>query len=162
MTKWGASKPLSNATIMSSDDKQVVDPMRRTKIGWIPTENFEWLYDRVYASTVNTNYWGYELCGFAEAMQFGVYDAKESPAYYKSHVDIGPSHNFRKISMIICLSDTKEYEGGDIHLQGAGVLARLNKGDAIVFPSFLHHEVTPVTSGIRKSIVAWISGPKLR
>ena len=33
------------------------------------------------------------------------------------------------------------------------------KGTVLVFPSFLCHEVTPVTKGIRKSLVSWIEGP---
>ena len=34
-----------------------------------------------------------------------------------------------------------------------------NKGTIIVFPSMLLHKVTPVTKGIRHSLVQWFSGP---
>ena len=37
-----------------------------------------------------------------------------------------------------------------------------SKGTAIVFPSFIWHRVTPVTKGIRYSVVAWFLGPPLR
>jgi hypothetical protein len=35
-----------------------------------------------------------------------------------------------------------------------------NKGACICFPSYTYHRVTPVTSGIRKSLVVWFRGPK--
>ena len=34
-----------------------------------------------------------------------------------------------------------------------------SQGTAIVFPSFLNHRVRPVSSGVRRSMVAWIAGP---
>jgi hypothetical protein len=39
---------------------------------------------------------------------------------------------------------------------------RMQKGDAVIFPSFTLHRVTPVLSGIRIVLSAWISGPPLR
>ena len=38
----------------------------------------------------------------------------------------------------------------------------LEKGSVIVFPSFHRHRVTPVTSGIRHSLVTWVEGPHWR
>jgi PKHD-type hydroxylase len=32
----------------------------------------------------------------------------------------------------------------------------------IFFPSFMLHEVKPVTEGLRKSIVVWVEGPKFK
>ena len=37
-----------------------------------------------------------------------------------------------------------------------------NRGTIIVFPSFLEHQVTPVTKGTRYSLVQWYSGPDWR
>jgi PKHD-type hydroxylase len=36
------------------------------------------------------------------------------------------------------------------------------KGMVILFPSWVIHRVTPVTKGVRKSIVVWVTGPKFR
>ena len=33
-------------------------------------------------------------------------------------------------------------------------------GTVIVFPSWIQHRVTPVTSGTRKSVSLWLIGPK--
>ena len=37
-----------------------------------------------------------------------------------------------------------------------------SRGNLVAFPSYVLHQVTPVTSGIRKSLVAWGAGPKFR
>ena len=36
------------------------------------------------------------------------------------------------------------------------------RGTVIAFPSYQLHRVTPVTAGIRKSLVAWVLGPDFR
>ena len=36
------------------------------------------------------------------------------------------------------------------------------RGTLVAFPSYVMHRVTPVTSGTRKSLVAWVAGPKFR
>jgi PKHD-type hydroxylase len=36
------------------------------------------------------------------------------------------------------------------------------RGRILFFPSFILHKVHPVTKGVRKSIVAWVEGPKFR
>ena len=36
------------------------------------------------------------------------------------------------------------------------------KGSILIFPSFVEHRVTPVTKGVRKSLVGWYEGPKFR
>ena len=38
----------------------------------------------------------------------------------------------------------------------------LKQGDIIVFPSYLEHGVSPITSGSRTSLVGWFEGPRWR
>jgi PKHD-type hydroxylase len=59
------------------------------------------------------------------------------------------------------LSDAQEYEGGDFESFDNPVGVR-TKGTLIVFPSFVHHRVTPVTKGYRQSLAAMLVGPKFR
>jgi PKHD-type hydroxylase len=42
------------------------------------------------------------------------------------------------------------------------ITAPRKRGTLILFPSFLIHRVTPVNSGVRESMVSWISGPNFR
>ena len=80
----------------------------------------------------------------------------------------------RKISVSIQLSNSEDYEGGDMyftdlpkHSQTSELQTWTNKrfrerGAVLVFPSFIRHKVTPVTKGTRLSAVAWFNGPPFR
>jgi PKHD-type hydroxylase len=71
----------------------------------------------------------------------------------------------RKMSLSIQLSNSNDYEGGDLIIHNGGFYDHLvtrRKGTVVMFPSFIEHEVTTVTSGVRKVLVAWISGPRWR
>ena len=65
----------------------------------------------------------------------------------------------RKISASLLLNDESEYEGGDLIILNETVKQK-KQGTIIVFPSFMAHQVTPVTSGVRYSAVCWMGGPK--
>ena len=88
--------------------------------------------------------------------------------YYSWHRDGGSDHLqgtklVRKLSMTVCLNE--DYEGGELQFHSYGkkdnkiTSAPQGKGTIIVFPSFIEHQVTPVTKGVRYSLVAWITGP---
>lgn len=72
----------------------------------------------------------------------------------------------RKLSVTISLNDPKEYEGGNLQFDlGPHRPDRFHtcteirpRGSVIVFPSHVHHQVTPVTSGTRYSLVCWSLG----
>jgi PKHD-type hydroxylase len=66
--------------------------------------------------------------------------------------------------MVLQLSDPSEYDGGDLELFIAPnpTVATRKKGLIYIFPSWVLHRVTPVTRGIRKSLVIWITGPKFK
>ena len=50
-------------------------------------------------------------------------------------------------------------EGGDFEMDEEDEIPRFEEGSIIVFPSFLKHRVTPVTKGVRYSLVSWFVGP---
>ena len=74
----------------------------------------------------------------------------------------------RKLTGIIQLSDSDEYEGGDFEFgltdtEGSGLLkGNRDKGCLLVFPSFLSHRVVPLTKGKRYSIITWLEGNTFR
>ena len=81
--------------------------------------------------------------------------------YYGEHIDYGNhNHLTRKLSLTVQLSDENDYEGGDlIFYYGSDKdKAPRGKGSVIVFDSRLYHEVTPVTKGVRYSLVKWYHG----
>lgn len=89
--------------------------------------------------------------------------------------DGGIGKSVRKLSMIIQLSDSEEYEGCDFEIieqlggeeSSRNIFEHMNeesrkKGSVIVFPSYQRHRITPLISGERKSLVCWASGPDWR
>ena len=98
-----------------------------------------------------------------ENIQFGVYGQGQ---YYGAHrdVDLATPIN-RKLSITVQLTNPNYYKGGDFVLWSlSGKELRndewRNKGSILVFPSFLKHEVEPVTKGTRMSLVQWYAGPE--
>ena len=69
----------------------------------------------------------------------------------------------RKLSFTIQLSDPEDYEGGELEFKVNNeepFFAPNKKGTVIVFDSRTLHRVKEVKSGVRKSLVGWIVGPR--
>jgi PKHD-type hydroxylase len=103
-------------------------------------------------------------------IQIGEYDASERGEYKKHHdvfwINNDPNHH-RKLSCSVQLSNPADYLGGEMKFHLDGFEEPLasdirQQGSVIFFPSFIPHEVTPVTYGTRHSLVAWFEGPKWR
>lgn len=139
---------------------------RVTRVAWIKQgAETEWIYARMLqvARAMNEQVYGYDLRGFAEPFQYTVYEDREG-GHYDWHVDQGPMEPVRKLSLSVQLSDPARYQGCDLELHGATEISRgpRDRGAVIIFPSYVLHRVTPIQSGTRKSLVAWISGPRFR
>jgi len=155
------------ATRSEAGQKSVGKAYRSSSVGWIPgEEEYRWLYDRLGAlvSEANSALWQFDLFGMAEPIQLTEYHATEE-GHYDWHTDVGAGKtSLRKLSITVQVSEPSEYEGGTLQFmsrrtpQNAQAIA----GAAYVFPSYLLHRVRPITSGIRRSIVVWVSGPPFR
>ena len=124
-----------------------------------------------YVTFANHSNFNYELTDFdKETFQFTRYGKGD---YYGLHRDFCPERDrvsyTRKLSITVQLSDSDEYEGGDFVIDMSAydgdftnrkkshTMTR-RKGSIIVFDSRTPHEITPVTNGIRYSLVKWVHG----
>lgn len=83
-------------------------------------------------------------------------------AFFKEHTDIGmEGAAHRKISVILQLSDSSDYEGGELEI-GDYMKVPRTRGSGCIFPSWVPHVVRPVTSGLRYSLVSWAVGDFFR
>jgi len=137
---------------------------RRSDIAWINNQpEANWLFDRVWEaiSQCNDLFFKYDL-QWIEPLQYTVYHA-EKTGFYGPHYDWGNSgQGMRKLSFTVQLSDETEYTGGELLLHAGKsepIMAPKGFGTVTVFPSWMYHEVLPVTQGVRKSLVGWLSGP---
>ena len=139
------------------------DKYRDSHVAWIePHPDTHWLYHKIGAlfNEVNAQC-GFELLGLIEPLQYATYGASQ---HFDWHIDLGSGGAcVRKLSMTVQLTDESEYQGGDLEfLEGIEPGPRRSLGTVTIFPSFLAHRVTAVTSGIRRSLVAWACGPSFR
>jgi PKHD-type hydroxylase len=153
----------SDGTIGDGDTN---DNIRKSKVAWINNNTrTNWLYDRMAFITRNLNgqFFDFDLYGFVEDFQYTVYG--EGNDHYTWHMDKGKNTTSpRKLSLILQLSDPSEYDGGDLEIFTGVNTTTLEKKKGIIhaFPSFVMHRVTPVTRGVRRTLVIWVSGPKFR
>jgi PKHD-type hydroxylase len=138
-----------------------------------PTEKTEMFYRKLVdlVTHANEKYFKFELTGFYEWLQYTEYygsntveNQKGLSGFYGKHVDRKQNKTARKLSVVIQLTDPAEYEGGELILYFGEEPTKIpkEKGFAAFFPSWVVHEVTPVTKGERRTLVLWVTGPAFR
>lgn len=136
--------------------------LRESEIQWLfPGPETKWIFDKVETAIEKANAsYKFELYGFFQGAQVGTY---HEGGFYGWHPDMGVGNTSnRKLSISVILSRVDEFTGGDLLFKCLGGEIPKAQGTAIIFPSYLIHRVTPVTSGTRISLVSWISGPPFR
>ena len=153
---------------------------KKSRISDISWTNEQWVIDLIWPYMLRANEgagWNYDITA-VESMQITKY---KTGSFYGWHKDGGsdclsvynnPDNKFmhgnvRKLSMTILLNGN--YQGGEFQFASNNKLENTvetpdfkNAGSVIVFPSFIEHQVTPVTKGTRYSLVAWFVGPPFK
>jgi PKHD-type hydroxylase len=162
------------------DDKDIIDlkKKRDSNIAWL---NDRWIYKEIQPFIHQANRlanWNFDW-DFSESCQFTKYGPGQ---HYGAHCDSWESPyanadnkdtfgKIRKLSVTCSLSDPSEYEGGELEFQFRNqddptpkkkCVEILPRGSICVFPSFVWHEVKPVTKGVRYSLVIWSLGYPFR
>ena len=114
------------------------------------------------AIQVNQQRYAFDLSGIYEPLQIAQYDSND---FFDWHTDFSNGQaSTRKLSLSVQLSEPSSYEGGDLQfkINTNEIKAPKSLGTVVIFPSFIQHRVTPIISGVRKSLVAWITGPHFK
>lgn len=128
-----------------------------------------WVYERIAAKVdaANRDFFRFDLTGIGEGIQFLKYEVfKDKPSgHYLWHQDFGGGlSSNRKLSLVVNLSDPRDYDGCQLEVftEKAWASPYVNRGEAIVFPSWTSHQVTLITRGTRYALAVWIHGPQFR
>lgn len=166
--RLGDSLTLDKAALAHNDGRY--DSVRITRVAWMPRETqTEPLYQQMeeIVLRLNSQYFRYDLFGLLN-FQFAVYDGSEQ-GHFDWHQDYGrdnanPGQAPRKLTISLQLSDGAQYEGCELQVRAGNQIdiAPKKRGTLIAFPAYALHRVTPVTAGVRKSLVIWAEGPDLR
>lgn len=128
---------------------------RRSRTAFLPSDTREQrdLVSKLYEAVRRANEVGkfnFEISAL-EPPQLGEYAVGDE---YVWHLDLGNSRPRRKLSASVQLSDPADYDGGDLEFWNTEAAPRA-QGTLVVFPAYLLHRVTPVSRGVRFSLVTW-------
>jgi PKHD-type hydroxylase len=160
-TIFSAAQKLQKTTASTFNNADT--SVRSSEVSWLSgnylVQDILWKY----VKAANENAFNCNVDNYCE-IQYTEYHAAKG-GHYDWHIDVnwdGEQIRDRKLSVTVQLSDPSEYEGGGFEFnecETPDASMRL-KGTVLVFPSYLQHRVLPVTSGTRKSLVAWFEGPR--
>jgi len=118
---------------------------------------------REVSKFANENYFKINISQYAKENHFVQYDnggkfEKHTDTIWNADVKDLDKKPVRKLSCITLLND--DFTGGKLALWYTGnrYSFLFNAGDVIFFPSYVHHKVDPVKSGVRYSLVSWSHG----
>ena len=160
-----AREASQTAQVGGGDNGKVKEEIRRSELNWLQKDpECAWVFEKLshVASSLNADYFNFDLTGFGEAIQLTNYHESRQGTYVW-HQDFGGGIS-RKLSVVMQLSDPSEYEGGELQLLISDSPTSIEKkrGLITVFPAWTLHQVTPVIKGTRQTLVTWISGPAFR
>ena len=159
--------------------------VRKSSNAWIDGSNWVSGFVWYYIMKANRENFMYDIEGIdTNEIQYTEYQKGE---YYDWHIDdditrcmvndnvltsadnhgeniaILNGEYIRKLSFSIQLSDPEDYEGGELEFNVNNeerFFAPNKKGTVIIFDSRIQHRVREVKSGVRKSLVGWVVGPR--
>lgn len=161
----GESQSKIKATTVGEDASQQESGYRVSDVAWLSNNpKTNWVFDRIadLAIKANSEMWNFDIWDFQDDLQYTTYYG--NGGHYDWHADLGVGISNRKLSVVLQLSNSDEYEGGDLQMNTGGSIINVprEKGLICFFPSFVLHRVTPLSSGLRRSLVTWLCGANLR
>jgi PKHD-type hydroxylase len=164
---------------------KVNDKIRNSKNSWVPTWHWSAGFIWHYIQKSNRENFLYDLtCFDGENLQYTQYGEGQ---FYNWHIDAGidtcykpesiplsgvnnsqdfinlQSEYVRKLSFSLQLSSPEDYTGGEVQFmdnQRNTYFSPKKRGTLIIFDSRTPHRVKKIKSGVRKSLVGWIIGPR--
>ena len=179
-------RDLDASEIVNKHDR-INKNIRNSKNAWIPTTHWVGGFIWHYIQKANRENFLYDLTNIdAETIQYTEYGPGQFYTWHKDQdlesfytpvntggmgSDIGADivanqgRLIRKLSFSVQLSGPEEYTGGEFQcLNGSGgsYFVPKERGTVVVFDSRVVHRVRPVKTGVRKSLVGWVVGPRWR
>jgi PKHD-type hydroxylase len=146
------------------------DAIRVTRVAWFGRDaRTEGFYRRMEEAVLalNGRFFRYDLSGLVD-FQYAIYDGSEG-GHFDWHKDYGRAYGAesqepRKLTLSLQLSDGADYDGCELQVRSGNEIdiAPKTRGSLVAFPAYVLHRVTPVTRGVRKSLVIWAAGPEFR
>jgi len=151
----------SHQARMSRLNPYVDENVRKGEVCFLPKSNWMEFILRGYCSQANKEQgWSLDV-NDNHRVQVATYRKGD---FFSEHSDSSLTESMptvRKVTAVALLTDPSEFTGGEFTLEGRGDIFH-SKGDVLVFPSLLRHEVRPVEAGERISATLWATGPAFK
>ncbi len=128
---------------------------KNSRLPYVP--EYKWIYEKIVniISDCNKTFFKYLVLEFQvfQVLEYGV------GGRFDWHMDMGGAHPYTKrlISIVVFLSDKNDYEGGQLEFMPyLKKTLPMEQGNILLFSSHKFHRVTPITKGIRRTLVAWV------
>lgn len=166
------SRPPDDGKLIDRGDERLTKSVRKSDIRFVRYDqknaDVRWIFERLnfVISSINDRFYGFDLNGY-NIFQYTTYSVS---GHYDWHVDL--CHDLerlpdemqepRKLSLSLLLNN--EFTGGEFQFsvgcEANPVTLATPRGRSVVFPSWIPHRICPILSGVRKSLVVWVVGPK--
>jgi PKHD-type hydroxylase len=144
--------------------------IRSTLVAWMErTPQTDQIYRRMEEAVLalNARFFRFDLSGLA-SFQYALYGGPQG-GHFDWHKDYGrdpadPAREPRKLTLSLQLSDPSDYQGCELQVRAGNQIdtAPRARGTLVAFPANVLHQVTPIRSGTRKTLVVWAVGPEFR
>lgn len=160
---------LQTATVIKNGNKSNYDSkLRKTSVSFITKpENQATKIAWHFLREANKLCFNYDL-KFFQPVQFAEYKDGGFYGWHQDSEGVSKDNEIRKLSLSLILSNPDKFTGGELQLFNGNIEdEKLKKdlncqGTVIVFDSQDWHQVTPVTNGVRYSVVCWTLGPNFK
>ena len=156
---------------VNPQNSKIKDNVRKSQHCWIPSTHWIGGFLWHFIKMANKDNFLYDISDIEnDLIQYTQYNKGD---FYKWHTDMDicdinePDQLVRKLSFTLQLTNEDEYTGGNLEFadfddSSYRFLVPKSRGTMIVFDSRTPHRVTPIESGIRKSLVGWVVGKRWR
>ena len=156
---------------VNPQNSKIKDNVRKSQHCWIPSTHWIGGFLWHFIKMANKDNFLYDISDIEnDLIQYTQYNKGD---FYKWHTDMDicdinePDELVRKLSFTLQLTNDDEYTGGNLEFADFDdstyrFLVPKSRGTVIVFDSRTPHRVTPIESGIRKSLVGWVVGKRWR
>lgn len=115
------------------------------------------LHGQVMAFMRMHNPWRFKITGLEQPVRFQTYEEGDHFDWHNDHNETDGS----KLAMCVLLQ--RAAKGGVLQIQTRDAKHKsvlLRVGEAVVFPAYAVHRITPIEQGTRHVLLAWATGPR--
>lgn len=142
------------------------DSIRRSEISYLDyNDDNHWIFERVYEYINQSNIdmgWNFDIDGIESSIEYSVY--YDNSGHFNWYCDMLLDNNNNKLIAYLDLSTKEEYKGGDLQINLGSTISDVdsNVGTLTIFPTYLLHRVTPIMSGVKRSLIIRATGKSFR